>query len=338
MSVTFGTPVKSGTFAAQSSYTIALSGVTSGQPIVLVHFNVQNSTVLGATPISDNFSTPYTWTKVDATQSGGDLETWIGTGGAGTSGTITVTIASGPLNTAGWAVSAIGASVLSGLNAVDVHGASNAAGATTMNSVSLTPGASGEGAVYAVNNDANSSAPGISASPTSPWTSTSLTNTAATNTYASVSTDPSPTSGVALTTTWTQASAVGFERAGLILKILVTAPLAPTLGTITPGNAQLSAAFTPGSDGGSSITTYKYSTDNGATYLQRQTGTTASPIVITTLSSDGTTPLVNGTPYTVRIKAVNAVGDGTASNAVVATPSNAIMLQKAALTMRVGGL
>ncbi len=107
----------------------------------------------------------------------------------------------------------------------------------------------------------------------------------------------------------------------IALKPAALAPSAPTLGTITPGNAQLSAAFTAGSDGGSAITTYKYSTDNGATYLTRQTGTTASPIVITTLSSDGTTPLSNGTSYTVLIKAVNAVGDGTASNSVAATPS-----------------
>lgn len=112
--------------------------------------------------------------------------------------------------------------------------------------------------------------------------------------------------------------------ATLCARLVVTyanAPSAPTLGTITPGNAQLSAAFTAGSDGGSAITSYKYSTDNGATYLTRQTGSTASPIVITTLSSDGTTPLTNGTAYTVLIKAVNVVGDGTASNAVTATPS-----------------
>lgn len=108
---------------------------------------------------------------------------------------------------------------------------------------------------------------------------------------------------------------------GVVTLTFSTAPLAPTLGTITPGNAQLSAAFTAGGDGGSAITSYKYSTDNGATYRTRQTGTTASPIVITTLSSDGTTPLVNGTPYTVIIKAVNANGDGAASNAVTATPA-----------------
>ena len=99
-----------------------------------------------------------------------------------------------------------------------------------------------------------------------------------------------------------------------------TAPLAPTMGTITPGNQQLSVAFTAGSDGGSAITSYKYSTDGGATFLTRQTGTTASPIVITTLSSDGTTPLTNGASYNVQIRAVNAIGDGTATSSTSATP------------------
>jgi len=99
-----------------------------------------------------------------------------------------------------------------------------------------------------------------------------------------------------------------------------TAPLAPTMGTITPGNQQLSVAFTAGGDGGSAITSYKYSTDGGATFLTRQAGTTAPPIVITTLSSDGTTALTNGTSYNIQIKAVNGVGDGTATATTAATP------------------
>jgi hypothetical protein len=92
------------------------------------------------------------------------------------------------------------------------------------------------------------------------------------------------------------------------------------MGTITPGNQQLSVAFTAGSDGGSAITNYKYSTDGGTSFLTRQTGTTASPIVITSLSSDGTTALTNGTSYNIQIKAVNAIGDGTATASIAATP------------------
>ncbi|MFY8213176.1 MAG: beta strand repeat-containing protein, partial [Flavobacterium sp.] len=105
------------------------------------------------------------------------------------------------------------------------------------------------------------------------------------------------------------------------VSITSATPSAPTIGTITPGNQQLSVAFTtPISNGGSAITNYKYSTDGGTSFLTRQTGTTATPIVITTLSSDGTTALTNGTSYNVQIRAVNANGDGAATASTAATP------------------
>ncbi|MEI8087307.1 MAG: fibronectin type III domain-containing protein [Paludibacter sp.] len=96
---------------------------------------------------------------------------------------------------------------------------------------------------------------------------------------------------------------------------------APTAATITgvSTDSQLSVAFIAGADGGSPITTYKYSTDGGATFLTRQTGTTASPIVITTLSTDGTTKIINGTSYNIQIKAVNTIGDGNPSATFAAT-------------------
>ena len=73
-----------------------------------------------------------------------------------------------------------------------------------------------------------------------------------------------------------------------------TVPGAPTIvgDTVAGSNSQLSAAFTaPASNGGAAITSYQYSTDAGATWRTRDAGTTASPLVISTLSSDGTTPL-----------------------------------------------
>jgi subtilisin family serine protease len=91
------------------------------------------------------------------------------------------------------------------------------------------------------------------------------------------------------------------------------APSAPTGITITPSSGSLSARFTAGAAGTSPITTYKYSVDGGANWLPRQTGTTASPIVITGLN--------NGTPYAVSIRAVSIAGDGTATTSVIATPS-----------------
>ena len=99
--------------------------------------------------------------------------------------------------------------------------------------------------------------------------------------------------------------------------ISATTASAPTITSITPANGQLSVAFTaPTSDGGSAITIYQYSTNNGTSWTTRATGTTASPLVITGLT--------NGTTYTVRVRAVNGVGNGTASNSMTGTPNNPV--------------
>ena len=90
-----------------------------------------------------------------------------------------------------------------------------------------------------------------------------------------------------------------------------SAPSAPTGITITPSSGSLSVRFTAGAAGTSPITSYKYSVNGGTTWATRQTGTTASPIVITGLT--------NGTTYSVSIRAVSLAGDGAASTAVSAT-------------------
>jgi hypothetical protein len=81
-----------------------------------------------------------------------------------------------------------------------------------------------------------------------------------------------------------------------------TVPGAPTIGAVTPGNAQVSVAFTaPASNGGSAIIDYSATCDaitvNGA----------SSPIVVS--------PLTNGTAVTCTVKANNAVGSSVASAA-----------------------
>ncbi|MBM3431927.1 MAG: fibronectin type III domain-containing protein [Bacteroidetes bacterium] len=116
---------------------------------------------------------------------------------------------------------------------------------------------------------------------------------------------------------------IGTQRRFNIDDITLTnyvAPAAPTITSITPGDAQLSVAFTAGSDGGSAITNYQYSTDGGTSWRNRASGTTASPLVISTLSTDGTTALTNGVSYNIQIRAVNAVGGGTATASTAATP------------------
>ncbi len=94
-----------------------------------------------------------------------------------------------------------------------------------------------------------------------------------------------------------------------------TVPGAPALTSSTVVGADLEIAFTaPVSNGGATITGYEYSTDGGATWRDRATGATESPLTVSTLSSDGTTPLTSGTEYPIELRAVNIAGPGAASS------------------------
>ena len=87
----------------------------------------------------------------------------------------------------------------------------------------------------------------------------------------------------------------------------------PTGLTATAGNTTITLSWTaPSSDGGSAITNYKYSTDNGTTY------TAFDPAVTDTAAT--ITGLTNGTEYQIKLRAVNALGNGVESAAVSATP------------------
>ena len=95
-------------------------------------------------------------------------------------------------------------------------------------------------------------------------------------------------------------------------------PGAPTnlvaTGINTGGMIQFTA---PASDGGSAITNYEYSTDNGATWVTPSPAVTTSPLII----SGG---LTNCTSYQVKIRAVNAVGSGTESAAAQLIPATSV--------------
>jgi Fibronectin type III domain len=90
-------------------------------------------------------------------------------------------------------------------------------------------------------------------------------------------------------------------------------PAAPTSLNATPGNGSASISFTAGSDGGSAITKYQFSTNGGSTWSDAAAGTT-SPVTINGLAK--------GQSYTINLRAVSTVGNGTASASVnVAIPS-----------------
>jgi hypothetical protein len=92
----------------------------------------------------------------------------------------------------------------------------------------------------------------------------------------------------------------------------VTTPSTPRIDSITPGSTQLTVNFTAPNNGGSPITNYQYSINNGDSFTSVTPLTTTSPITITGLT--------NGTQYLVVIRAVNSVGNGSNSNTVPATP------------------
>ena len=99
---------------------------------------------------------------------------------------------------------------------------------------------------------------------------------------------------------------------------VVTAPGAPVIGTATAGNATATITWTAPATGGSPITGYTVQRTNGATVVL-----TNVP-VSTSFTATG---LVNGTAYSFRVRAVNAVGPGAfsaASNTV--TPVAPIVL------------
>jgi hypothetical protein len=83
------------------------------------------------------------------------------------------------------------------------------------------------------------------------------------------------------------------------------------------GGVTIGIPFTaPVFNGGLSITNYEYSTDNGSTW--KSASTTTSPISITTVSGSSSN-LSSATEYTVRLRAVNPLGSGTASSSSVRT-------------------
>jgi hypothetical protein len=101
------------------------------------------------------------------------------------------------------------------------------------------------------------------------------------------------------------------ERGQVRIYGIQDVPNAPTISSLTAANGSLSVAFTPGTDGGSAITNYKYSID-GINYISLNPATTNSPFVISGLT--------NGTTYSVTIKALNGIGDSPTSNAITGTP------------------
>lgn len=102
------------------------------------------------------------------------------------------------------------------------------------------------------------------------------------------------------------------ETSNAVEAIPASVPNAPSIFSIGPSNTALIISITPPPDnGGAPIAYYQYSLDGGTTY--------SSYFETTTILATG---LVNGTSYSVTVRAVNASGAGPASSAVLATPAD----------------
>lgn len=83
-------------------------------------------------------------------------------------------------------------------------------------------------------------------------------------------------------------------------ELMVLSP--PTSLSSVAGNTEAYILFTQSG----SVTNYEYSTDDGITFLEFNPPQVHSPVNISTLSSDGVTPLTNETTYTIKLKAINS--------------------------------
>jgi hypothetical protein len=88
---------------------------------------------------------------------------------------------------------------------------------------------------------------------------------------------------------------------------------APKIRTVKSGNAKVRLGiWSPLRNGGTEITGYEYTVDDGATWTAVDSDSTATTLLITGLE--------NGTRYTIKVRAVNGAGGGAASNARAFTP------------------
>ena len=90
-------------------------------------------------------------------------------------------------------------------------------------------------------------------------------------------------------------------------------PDAPTALEATPGDASAVVRFVPGFDGGAPITNYEASIDAGDTWFAVAPTDSTSPVKVTRL--------VNRETVALRLRAVNAVGSGAASEPVTVRPA-----------------
>ena len=116
----------------------------------------------------------------------------------------------------------------------------------------------------------------------------------------------------------------------------IALPGQPVIDSVVRSNQTLTAVAHLADNGGSPITAWQYSTDNGSSWATASTST--SPLTLTTLSSDAGARLANGTGYALQLRAVTTVGTGPASATTIVAPASAPAAPSIALTAGDGNI
>jgi len=121
----------------------------------------------------------------------------------------------------------------------------------------------------------------------------------------------------------TQVRAVNAEGAGTAssTKYVIPAdvPGAPQGFFISPGNEILTLNWGSTASNGQPITDFEYTTNGGEDWASLSTN--GAPVAVNEDSTSTPVDFTNGNEYTIQVRAVNAMGKGTASQAVSATPN-----------------
>ncbi len=122
-----------------------------------------------------------------------------------------------------------------------------------------------------------------------------------------------PTNGTTYTFQVRGQNAMGAGTAGTATAMPATVPAAPTV-TTTPGDSRVTLSWTAGGDGGSVVTGWLLRVNDGEWVDLAGMGLGAGATSVPVLN------LTNGTSYTFRIRAQNAMGPGAVAT-VAATPA-----------------
>ncbi|SDI95241.1 Glyoxal oxidase N-terminus [Frankineae bacterium MT45] len=322
----------SSTAAATSVATVPAANIAVNDRM-LVQVSVWNAAHSTASGVTDSAGNVYTELSHNVASDGTEMSVWSApvTNG-GVRPTITATV---------------GAVADIGINALEYSGLSTAAGSGSLDtSAQATGKTSAAGSVSSGATAAASSSgelavgfyadSGFNSTLVSGSGWTQRSNVSPSNTMQLLAQDQYVASGASANSTSTTGANTVWLAATLVFKSAVstppTAPSPPSAVTAVAGNTRATVSWTPGNNGGSPITGYTV-TPYIASAAQPSTQVPAG-VTSTTINS-----LTNGTSYTFRITATNAIGTSlasSASNSVVPTAVAAPAFVQQASTQSAG--